>query len=402
LTWYLSQLGTYVANEFPLAAASCGNIQQGVAAYETSNQEANTNMEYTIKEVGDRQYCNGVDVTDQLCKYNPDKWSRSPYELKGEIFRKKQEQGGGGGRGRGCRRGKGHGGSSVASLSSQIQAMQATIAALAMGNNDMFTLTNLPTPPAQTPTPPSLTDQSTALEASKWISPPDGGLKLNNHGCGIAISNMRPSATNQSLPMPISVSAYNLNSHVVGCLEEDSHVDIHSAGKNCIMLSTTGFCCDVTPFHDSYKPKTDVEIVQSATAYQHDNGIVYYLIMSESLWFGGDMEHSLLIARNAGVSLCTDPYDQCWHLGITLNDEEILPFQRVRNTIGCETFKPLQDKVLLAMSQHHPNVIYLNPDWQPHPRDTLVIQSTRLHEEYGDGDKDLRLLLVYFPVDTDE
>jgi hypothetical protein len=49
-------------------------------------------------------------------------------------------------------------------------------------------------------------------------------------------------------------------------------------------------------------------------AYQHDNGILYYLVMSESLWFGNDMEHSLLnglIAKDAGVNLCTDPYDRC-------------------------------------------------------------------------------------------
>jgi hypothetical protein len=91
LKWYLSQVGTPVANEFLLEAASCGNFQQSVSAYETSNGNGTTNMEYVIVEVGDRQCCNGVDVTDQLHKYNPDKWSRLSYELKREIFRKKQE-----------------------------------------------------------------------------------------------------------------------------------------------------------------------------------------------------------------------------------------------------------------------------------------------------------------------
>jgi hypothetical protein len=159
------------------------------------------------------------------------------------------------------------------------------------------------------------------------------------------------------------------------------------------------------PFHDSYKPKTDVEIVQSATVFQHDNGIVCYLDMGKSLWFGEDMEHSLfngLIAKDAGVNLCTDHYDQCQHLGVTLNDEEVLPFQKIKNTFGCETLKPSRDKVLLAMSQHHPNLIYLNPEGQLHPSETLVIQSARLNEEYGDRDKDLRPLFVDFPVDTDE
>jgi hypothetical protein len=189
-------------------------------------------------------------------------------------------------------KGRGCGGSSVVSLSSQIQAMQATIAALATGNNDMSTLTDLPKPPAQTPISPSPTDQSNASESSKQkaIGPLVGGLKHNSCGSGIAclrVSNVHSSATDQSLMVPMLVSAYNVNSHTVGHLEEDSHADIHCA---------------------------NVEIVQSATAFQHDNGIVYYLIMTNSLWFGDDIEHSLfngLIAKDTGVNLCTDPYDQC-------------------------------------------------------------------------------------------
>jgi hypothetical protein len=82
------------------------------------------------------------------------------------------------------------------------------------------------------------------------------------------------------------INALEVGTHTVGQLEEDSHADIHCAGKNCVMLSTTGLQCDVSPCHDSYAPKTDVEIVQLETAFQHDNGNVYYLIMTESLWFG--------------------------------------------------------------------------------------------------------------------
>jgi hypothetical protein len=80
---------------------------------------------------------------DRLHKYNPDEWLRLPYELKGEIYQKKQERQGAGGHGMGHGRGQGHGGSSVASLTSQIQAMQACIAALATGTDDMSTLTDL-------------------------------------------------------------------------------------------------------------------------------------------------------------------------------------------------------------------------------------------------------------------
>jgi hypothetical protein len=63
LKWYLSQVGTHVANELPLAAANRGNFRQNVSAYEASNGNGATNVEYVIEDVGDRQYCNGVDVT---------------------------------------------------------------------------------------------------------------------------------------------------------------------------------------------------------------------------------------------------------------------------------------------------------------------------------------------------
>jgi hypothetical protein len=53
------------------------------------------------------------------------------------------------------------------------------------------------------------------------------------------------------------------------------------------------------------------------------------------------------------------------------------------------------------MSQFHPNVIYLNPEGQPHPGEALTIQSARLHEEFGDKDLDLRPLLTDYPVDMD-
>jgi hypothetical protein len=87
-------------------------------------------------------------------------------------------------------------------------------------------------------------------------------------------------------------------------------------------------------------------------------------------------------------------------LGITLNDDEVLPFER--NTVSCETFKPLRDEVLLAMSQCHPNAIYLNQEGQPRPKETLAVQTARLHEEHHDADVDLRQLVVELPINTDE
>jgi hypothetical protein len=158
--------------------------------------------------------------------------------------------------------GRGCGGSSVASLTSQIQAMQVSIAALATGALDMSTLTDLPVPTTQTP--PIPTDQSTTSELGKRkaasIGPPVGGLKRKNHGGSIShltIGNIQPSTGAQLLSSPVLVNALEMRSHTVSRLEEDSHADIHCAGKNCVILSATGLQCDVSPFHESYAPKTD-------------------------------------------------------------------------------------------------------------------------------------------------
>jgi hypothetical protein len=88
---------------------------------------------------------------------------------------------------------------------------------------------------------------------------------------------VQPSMNSQAILTPTSINALNARPHMVGCLEEDSHVDIHCAAKL---------------FHDSYSPKTDVEIVQPAMAYQHDNGL-FIIWLGESLWFRDNMEHSL-------------------------------------------------------------------------------------------------------------
>jgi hypothetical protein len=49
LMWYLSQVGTYVANKFPPAAASCGNVWRNVSAYETGN--GTMNAEHVLRRL---------------------------------------------------------------------------------------------------------------------------------------------------------------------------------------------------------------------------------------------------------------------------------------------------------------------------------------------------------------
>jgi hypothetical protein len=168
------------------------------------------------------------------------------------------------------------------------------------------------------------------------------------------------------------------------------------------MLSTTGFSCDVSPFHEHYEARKDVEIVKSATAYQHPSGQVIYMVMNISLWFGNEMEHSLfngLIARDAGNQLCTDPYDERglgFNLPGTANGQDTrIAMERRGNKIGVETFKPLRDDVVQAIQANSPYLVYLNPESEYPPMfDEQGISSLWLEENEHDSRptlNDLRL-----------
>jgi hypothetical protein len=95
---------------------------------------------------------------------------------------------------------------------------------------------------------------------------PQGALKRFKPAVGkVQATNVRH--TDQTGPQVNLLSAASRESatHTIGYFDEDSHADMHCAGKNCVMLSTTGYSCDVSPFHDQYEARKDVKIVKSAT-----------------------------------------------------------------------------------------------------------------------------------------
>ena len=111
-----------------------------------------------------------------------------------------------------------------------------------------------------------------------------------------------------------------------------------------------GYKCDVDLFLDSYTKTTGVPVVTAATAVQLTAGYIIYLISSAALWFGDQMETSLFngnIVRDAGIQLCTDPYDP--HRDLIMHDQGqglVIPSQCSGNFIGVHTYKPDHDEVL--------------------------------------------------------
>ena len=109
----------------------------------------------------------------------------------------------------------------------------------------------------------------------------------------------------------------------VSCLDEDSHMDMHCARANFSVIKYSGYQCDGDPFLDSYDNTLGVDVVMSAMAIQLSAGDVLYLVSTAALWFGDKMETSLFnvnIAWDAGLELCTNPYDPHCELGIRDRD----------------------------------------------------------------------------------
>lgn len=410
LTEYMSRVAEHVAAEFPVTQQGHGQRHRASVSQVESEPPR-------IETIDGKSFCNGVDITDKIRSYTSEEWKLLPRQIKREVMNSNRR---GRGRGRGGA-GRGSGGQSVASVNTEEgiqqiihQTAQATIASLNTRDDDS-TIT----------TPTSVTfdgDPSGSKRPSSAV--PTGALKRTKPSLSpVKMSNPKKMET-ASLMQSISLVRTRTNespTYTVGYLEEDSHADMHCAGQNCVMLSTSGYTCDVSPFHEGYDARKDVEIVRSATAYQHEDGQITYIVMNISLWFGEELPHTLfngLIARDAGNKLCTDPYDEKG-LGFDLqrvsNGRDLkIPMDRRENKIGVKTFKPSRDDVLLAIDANSPNIIYLNPEDNYPPivnRQAIseIISEISLEEDYqchesndNDSAPDLRPLKTELPLDTEE
>ena len=80
----------------------------------------------------------------------------------------------------------------------------------------------------------------------------------------------------------------------IGRNEMDSMADTSCAGANWRMIEATGLTCDVYPFKEGYEAVKDVPIGTCATLVEGEDGRDFILIGHEMLYFGRDMQRSLL------------------------------------------------------------------------------------------------------------
>lgn len=135
-------------------------------------------------------------------------------------------------------------------------------------------------------------------------------------------------------------------------LEIDSRADTVCCGKGFVPIGDTDIECDVYGFHPGMEAVKNVPVRTCATAYDHANGETIILEFGQALWFGDDLEHSLLSldqVRFFQHTVCLNPKQfsngQSLHGIECINDEITFPFQMH----GCISYMPIraptQDKM---------------------------------------------------------
>lgn len=128
--------------------------------------------------------------------------------------------------------------------------------------------------------------------------------------------------------------------------EMDSHADTCVAGPNFVILEFTGEQCDVTPYTNDYQPITNVSVVNAATAYTDEaTGMTLILRFNQVLWYGKRMKMSLINPnqlRHYGITVSDDPTDKTRPFGISLDDDNHVPFKMEGTTVYFESRAPTE------------------------------------------------------------
>ena len=150
--------------------------------------------------------------------------------------------------------------------------------------------------------------------------------------------------------------------------ELDTRADTCCAGMNCRPIYFTGQQCDVQGFHDDFTPVPNVPIATVATAWSDPfTGQGYILIIHEVLFFGNNMNHSLINPnqlRHFGVEVYDNPYetDPTRTMGIKIpNSNEILPFLSQGSTVFFTTRYPTD----FEMESYPHIVVTSDQQWDP-------------------------------------
>ncbi len=118
----------------------------------------------------------------------------------------------------------------------------------------------------------------------------------------------------------------------------------------------------MTPFLDSYEPVKEVMVTRCGTVWTSPNtGQEYLLVGDQMLWFGSQMDHSLINPNQIheyGIPVYDNRFSQS-QFGINCNDD-FIPF----NTMGTIVY--FESCVLKDWETHYlPIIMLTGEDWDP-------------------------------------
>ena len=123
--------------------------------------------------------------------------------------------------------------------------------------------------------------------------------------------------------------------------------------------------CDVKGFHNDYEAMKDIPVCQAATLWTADDGGKYILIINEGLFFGSQLDHSLINpnqSRHYGIPVSDNPYDSDKQLGID-HEDVFIPFGTSGSMVYFDSCVPSDEELEIL-----PHVILTDGDseWDPH------------------------------------
>jgi len=144
--------------------------------------------------------------------------------------------------------------------------------------------------------------------------------------------------------------------------ELDTHADTCCAGANWRLMSHTGEICEVSPFLSSYDPVQEILVGRCCTVWTNqDDGQEYLLVGDQMLWFGTQLEHSLINPnqlRHYGLAVYDDPFS-VHRLGID-SDYGFIPFDTTGTIVHFETRVPT-----LHEQENLPIILLTGEQWEP-------------------------------------
>ena len=159
----------------------------------------------------------------------------------------------------------------------------------------------------------------------------------------------------------------------------DSMADTCCAGRNWHRISSTGYTCDVYPFKGDYAPTTDIPVATCATKVLDQHGRAFILIGHEMLYFGDQMDKSLLCPnqiRHHGGRV-QDDYTRDEPFGIGLEGGDVfIPLKMKGVAVGFDSMMPTS-----AELEELPHVVMTSSNpWKPKDVELRSIAQASVYE----------------------